>query len=65
VIQQFAATNPQVKPIPDYANFKLDPEEFYKDPRPFLLDFYAQYLQGADISPDPGPQLSEFKDTAA
>jgi endo-1,4-beta-mannosidase len=61
VIQEFAATNPQVKPIPDYAKFEVDPEEFYKNPIPFLLDFYAQYLKGADVS-DPGPKLSEFKE---
>ena len=65
VIQEFAATNPQVKPIPDYAKFELDPEEFYKNPIPFLLDFYAQYLKGADVSPDPGPQFSEFKDASS
>lgn len=63
VIREFAATNPQVKPIPDYAKFELDPEEFYKGPIRFLLDFYAQYLKGADVS-DPGPQLSEFKDAS-
>jgi endo-1,4-beta-mannosidase len=64
VIQEFAVTNPEVKPIPDYAKFELDAEEFYKNPQPFLLDFYAQYLKGADVAPDPGPKLSEFKDTA-
>jgi endo-1,4-beta-mannosidase len=48
VIQEFASTKPQVKPIPDYARFELDPEEFYKNPVPFLLDFYAQYLKGVD-----------------
>jgi endo-1,4-beta-mannosidase len=63
VIQEFAATQPEVKPIPDYAKFELDPEEFYKNPIPFLLDFYAQYLKGADVS-EPGPKLSEFKDEA-
>jgi endo-1,4-beta-mannosidase len=48
VIQEFAATRPQVKPIPDYAKFELDPDEFYKNPLPFLLDFYAQYLKGVE-----------------
>jgi endo-1,4-beta-mannosidase len=61
VIHEFAATNPQVKPIPDYAKFEVDPEEFYKNPVPHLLDFYAQYLKGVDVS-DPGPKLSEFKE---
>jgi endo-1,4-beta-mannosidase len=65
VMQAFAATNPRVKPIPDYAKFELDPAEFYRDPRPYLLESYAQYLKGADISPDRGPQLSEFKGTTA
>jgi endo-1,4-beta-mannosidase len=46
VIQKFAATKPEIQPIPEYAKFELDPEEFYKNPAPFLLDFYAQYLKG-------------------
>jgi endo-1,4-beta-mannosidase len=46
VIKEFAATKPQVKAIPDYAKFTVDAEEFYKDPTPFLLDFYTQYLKG-------------------
>lgn len=48
VMQEFAATQPQVKPIPDYAQFQLDPVEFYKDPMPFLVDFYRQYLEGME-----------------
>jgi endo-1,4-beta-mannosidase len=50
VIQEFAATRPQVKPIPDYAKFEVDPDEFYKNPLPFLLDFYRQYLQGVEVN---------------
>jgi endo-1,4-beta-mannosidase len=46
VMQDFAATQPQVKPIPEYAKFKLEPAEFYKNPMPYLLDFYRQYLEG-------------------
>ena len=46
VIQNFAGTDPQVQPVPEYAKFDLDPEEFYKNPIPFLLDFYAKYLEG-------------------
>jgi hypothetical protein len=46
VIKEFAATKPQVKAIPEYARFKVDADEFYKDSTPFLLDFYAQYLKG-------------------
>jgi endo-1,4-beta-mannosidase len=49
VIQEFAATKPQVKPIPDYAKFKVDPDKFYENPVPFLLDFYTQYLKGVEI----------------
>src|SRR5215204_4125585 len=46
VIQKFAGTRPQIQPIPAYAKFDLDPEEFYKNPAPFLLEFYAKYLEG-------------------
>ena len=48
VIQEFAKSRPQVKPIPDYAKFKVDADEFYADPTPFLLDFYKQYLKGIE-----------------
>jgi endo-1,4-beta-mannosidase len=48
VIQEFAATKPQVKPIPDYAKFKVDPDEFYKNPLSHILDFYQRYLQGVN-----------------
>jgi len=48
VIQEFAATKPQVKPIPDYAKFEVNPDEFYKNPLPYLLDFYGQYLKGVE-----------------
>ena len=46
VIKEFAATKPQVKPIPEYARIKVDADEFYKNPATFLFDFYAQYLKG-------------------
>jgi endo-1,4-beta-mannosidase len=46
VFQDFAATKPQVELIPEYARFTVDADEFYKNPTPFLLDFYAQYLKG-------------------
>ena len=51
VIQEFAATKPQVQPIPDYAKFTVDADEFYKNPLPFLVDFYAQYLKGMEEKP--------------
>ena len=53
VIRDFAAAEPQIKPIPEYAKFELDPEEFYKDPEPFLLEFYAKYLEGVPSSKPP------------
>jgi hypothetical protein len=53
VIQEFAATRPKISPIPEYASFQLDPEEFYKNPVPFLLEFYAKYLDGVPSSEPP------------
>ena len=52
-LQEFAATNPQVQPIPEYARFELEPEEFYRNPAPFLLEFYAKYLEGVPTSEPP------------
>ncbi len=46
VIRDFALSQPKVKAIPDYAKFGVDPDEFYKNPIPHLLDFYTQYLKG-------------------
>jgi endo-1,4-beta-mannosidase len=48
VIQEFAKTNPQVKPIPDYAKLTVDPDEFYKEPLSHLVDLYQQYLKGVE-----------------
>ena len=48
VIQEFAKTNPQVKPIPEYAKVKVDPDEFYKEPLGHLVDLYQQYLKGVE-----------------
>ena len=53
VIREFAATQPKIQPIPEYAKFELDPEAFYKDPAPFLLEFYAKYLDGVPSSEPP------------
>ena len=44
VIQEFAKSKPQVKPIPDYAKFTIDPEEYYKEPLGHLVDLYQKYL---------------------
>jgi len=48
VIQEFAKTNPQVKPIPDYAKLTVNPDEFYKEPLSHLVDLYQQYLKGVE-----------------
>jgi endo-1,4-beta-mannosidase len=48
VIQDFAKTNPQVKPIPDYAKLTVDPDEFYREPLGHLVNLYAQYLEGVE-----------------
>ncbi len=48
VMQEFAATKPQVKPVPDYAKLEVSPDEFYENPLPHLLDFYTQYLKGVE-----------------
>ena len=48
VIQQFAETNPQVKPIPDYAKITVDADEFYKEPLGYLIALYQQYLINMD-----------------
>jgi len=45
VIQEFAKTNPQVKPIPEYARLNVSPDEFYKEPLGYLVDLYSQYLE--------------------
>ncbi len=45
VIQEFAKTNPQVKPIPDYAKIVIDADEFYKEPLGYLVDLYQAYLE--------------------
>ena len=44
VIQEFAKTKPQVKPIPDYAKLTVNPDEFYKEPLSHLVDLYQNYL---------------------
>ena len=44
VIQEFAATKPQVQPIPHYARLNVNPDEFYKEPMGHLVDLYQQYL---------------------
>jgi len=48
VIQEFAKTKPQVKPIPDYAKLTVNPDEFYKEPLGHLVNLYQQYLKGVE-----------------
>ena len=48
VIQEFAKTQPKVKPIPEYAKLRVDPDEFYKEPLGYLVDLYQQYLKGVE-----------------
>jgi endo-1,4-beta-mannosidase len=44
VLKDFAATQPTVQPIPAYAKFDLDPDDFYKSPAEQLPGLYQQYL---------------------
>jgi endo-1,4-beta-mannosidase len=46
VIQEFAKTNPQVQPIPEYAKLKVDADAFYKEPLGHLVELYSEYLEG-------------------
>jgi len=48
VIQEFAKTQPQVKPIPEYAKLNVNPDEFYMEPLGYLVDLYQQYLKGVE-----------------
>jgi hypothetical protein len=48
VIKEFAATKPEVKSMPDFAKFNIDPEQYYKEPLPSILDSFQQYLEGLE-----------------
>jgi endo-1,4-beta-mannosidase len=48
VIQDFAKTKPQVQPVPEYAKLNVNPDEFYKEPLPHLVDLYQKYLAGVE-----------------
>jgi endo-1,4-beta-mannosidase len=48
VIQEFAKTKPEVKPIPSYAKLTVNADEFYRDPLPHLVDLYQNYLAGVE-----------------
>lgn len=44
VIKRFAATKPEIKPIPDWARLGVDVAEFNKDPNANVRKYYAPYL---------------------
>jgi endo-1,4-beta-mannosidase len=48
VIQQFAQTKLQVKPIPEYARLSVDPDAFYKEPLGHLVDLYEKYVTAVE-----------------
>jgi endo-1,4-beta-mannosidase len=48
VIQDFAKTNPQVKPMPEYARLKVDPDKFYAEPLSHLSALYEEYVKGVE-----------------
>jgi len=46
VLKEFAASQPQVQPIPDYARLQVSPEAYYRDPIGHVMQLYTQYLEG-------------------
>ena len=54
VLQDFAKTNPQVKPIPKYARLQVNPDAFYAEPLPHLANLYEQYVAGVEKYVGPG-----------
>jgi endo-1,4-beta-mannosidase len=48
VLKDFAAANPQVKPMPAYARLAVDPDAFYAEPLPHLASLYEQYVAGVE-----------------
>ncbi len=50
VIQEFAKTKPQVKPIPAYAKLTVNPDEFYKEPLGHLVDLYQEYISDKEAA---------------
>jgi endo-1,4-beta-mannosidase len=50
VIHEFAKTKPQVQPIPEYAKLVVNPDEFYAQTLPCLIDLYDRYLKGLDAA---------------
>jgi endo-1,4-beta-mannosidase len=50
VIQEFAKSKPQVKPIPAYAQLSIDAEAYYADPLGHLVTLYEKYLNDMEKS---------------
>jgi endo-1,4-beta-mannosidase len=50
IIQEFAKSKPQVKPLPTYAKLTVDPDEFYADPLSHLVELYKQFVEGVDAA---------------
>lgn len=48
VIQAFAHTQPQIQPIPAYAQMTVDPDAFYEQPLAYLPSLYQEYLAKRD-----------------
>ncbi|MBN2148859.1 MAG: cellulase family glycosylhydrolase [Anaerolineales bacterium] len=44
VLREFAATNPTVQPIPEYARIQVDAQDFYRDPMQRLPELAQEYL---------------------
>jgi endo-1,4-beta-mannosidase len=50
VIRKFAMQQPTVKPIPEWARFNLDPDEYYKDPEAAIRILYQNFLKRQSLS---------------
>lgn len=48
VVKNFAKTNPQVKPIPEWAQLDINASEFYADPYKMVKGQYPAYLEAAE-----------------
>jgi len=50
VVQEFAKTKPQVKPIPDYAKLTVNPDEYYTDILWHIGNLYPKYLSAMEAA---------------
>ena len=44
-LKDFAATRPTIQPIPDFARFNLNPDDYYRQPAQTIRQLYQQYLE--------------------